>query len=395
MSAGSSGQTPVAAMPQLDALRAFAVAAVLLHHFSPELGRASLIDWGFLGVRLFFVLSGFLITGILIRAREDAAEAAVSRFGVLRSFYARRFLRIFPLYYFVIVVCLMLNVPPVRDEWIWLVTYTWNLRISVLGWYPENVAHFWSLAVEEQFYLVWPLVALFAPRRFLMPTAISMVLIGMLYRGLAMSYELNEVALYVLTFSTLDALGAGCALALACDGRRPSRSIVRHLASTALPIGLCAAFVLQWAGSATRAGPYFHVVLFDTAAALVFCWLVAASAHGFKGVVGRMMNSTPLLYCGRIAYGIYVYHLLLLPVVDGLLKPLHLGLAGFGWMRLLVGTVISIAVATLSWYALERPINELKRRFPYLGRGGLEADSHVTSALTSAFGTVVERRVPK
>ena len=102
---------------RLRGVEAVAVAAVLVHHFFPlaVLDGAFTVPWGFLGVRLFFVLSGFLITGILLRARNDAMAATISQFDVLRSFYIRRFLRIFPLYYFVIAVCLVLNVPPVRD----------------------------------------------------------------------------------------------------------------------------------------------------------------------------------------------------------------------------------------------------------------------------------------
>lgn len=155
-------------MPQLDALRAIAVLAVMFHHFVPARAQWPLfaaIPFGQLGVKLFFVLSGFLITGILLRARSKLGDQPRAVLSALAGFYARRSLRIFPLYYLVIAVCLVLNVPPVRDELLWLATYTLNLRISYQGWYPEHVAHFWSLAVEEQFYLLWPWVVLFAPSR--------------------------------------------------------------------------------------------------------------------------------------------------------------------------------------------------------------------------------------
>lgn len=189
-------------MPQLDALRAFAVFAVLVHHFLPaELltWQFAQLPWGFLGVRLFFVISGFLITGILLRARDEAAAAGVLPTTVLFNFYARRCLRIFPLYYFVVLSGLALNLPPMREEWIWLVSYTLNLRISALGWYPENISHFWSLAVEEQFYLLWPFVVLFAPKPLLMRIAIGMVVIGIGYRALALANGFYGPAIYVFT----------------------------------------------------------------------------------------------------------------------------------------------------------------------------------------------------
>lgn len=230
-------------MPQLDALRAFAVGAVLIHHFwnaeNLPLGLGK-IPWGFLGVRLFFVISGFLITGILVRSRDDSKALNQSRWFAVRQFYARRFLRIFPLYYFVIALTMILNVPPAREIFVWLVTYTFNIQLSMQGWFPENFAHFWTLSVEEQFYIFWPWLVLFAPRKRLIPVICVVISLGPLYRLYAVANELNEVATYCLTFSALDTLGLGSLLALVSHATARSDIIEKVLTRVVLPVGIAA-----------------------------------------------------------------------------------------------------------------------------------------------------------
>jgi peptidoglycan/LPS O-acetylase OafA/YrhL len=156
-------------LPQLDGLRAFAVFAVMLHHFLP-LNRVlpeDFVTLGSLGVRLFFVLSGFLITGILLRCRQRASDGETKPSQQLRRFYVRRFLRIFPVYYVTLGIVALLNLPTVRESFFWHVAYLSNFLFSFLGRFEGPLSHFWSLAVEEQFYLLWPWLIVFAPRRFL------------------------------------------------------------------------------------------------------------------------------------------------------------------------------------------------------------------------------------
>jgi peptidoglycan/LPS O-acetylase OafA/YrhL len=193
------------------------------------------------------------------------------------------------------------------------VSYLFNIRIAMLGWFPGNVAHFWSLAVEEQFYLLWPLLVLFAPRRLLFPLSLAMVILGPLSRVLALAIGLYGPALSVLTPSCFDALGLGAALAIASGGGPAPRELVARLMRLALPIGLLIVVVLDVLVSlnAWRYAGHLYIVLYDTATALVFCWLVAMASTGFSGITGRFLRFGPVAYCGHIAYGIYVYHLLL------------------------------------------------------------------------------------
>lgn len=374
---GNHSPAPMPFMPQLDGLRAIAVGAVLVHHLLAQdllPGLLSQVSWGFAGVRLFFVLSGFLITAILLRARADAERLGTSPMWVIRQFYARRFLRIFPLYYFVIFAGALLNLPPIREEFWWLVSYLFNFRLAQLGWYPEHIAHFWSLAVEEQFYLFWPWLVLFAPRRLLLPIALIMSAFGPVSRALALSAELPGLAIYTLTSSCLDTLGLGAALAIAAGGAPAAQALVAKLARLALPVGLFGIITLDalvepggW-----RHADVAHVILYDTAMALFCCWLVAAASQGFSGIFGRMLRFGPVAYCGHIAYGIYVFHL---PVAGALYQTGRwLGL-GFTWGSygfFVSASLLTIAVAALSWHAMESPLNDLKRYFPYQradGRG--------------------------
>jgi len=277
-------------MPQLDGLRAFAVSAVLVHHLLdvsilPEAPFA--LSWGLLGVRLFFVLSGFLITGLLLSGRDAVEVRSVSRLHVLKQFYVRRALRIFPLYYLVIVLAMAFGDADARAQLPWLATYTYNFWISALGWFPAHFSHFWSLCVEEQFYLVWPLVVLFAPRSRLFGIALTMCALGPIYRLVAWNLAFGEVAFYTLTPSSLDSLGMGAMLAIA------SRSATdpmpeRRLRYTALPIGIGAIALLATFGPMS-----LFAVFGETMVALVFVWLVAGASRGRSRQSYRMSRSGP------------------------------------------------------------------------------------------------------
>jgi len=364
-------------MPQLDALRAFAVGAVLIHHFADfkhlpyVMGQ---IPWGFLGVRLFFVLSGFLITGILIESRDRANGSNGSRWFGIRQFYTRRFLRIFPLYYFVIGVLLLLNVQPAREIFLWLLTYTFNIQVSIQGWFPENVSHFWTLSVEEQFYVFWPWLILFAPRRSLIPVICALICLGPLYRLYAVAHELSEATTYCFTLSALDTLGMGALLALVSHGNTAKQTIERFLFRVVLPTGVVATIALT-AMSYSKTSWKAYVVLLDTAVALVSCWLISAASRGFKGPVGVLLESRPLVYCGKITYGIYVYHLFMPLLIAPIFGKLGWAYAQRGMVTLLVSSAATFAVASLSWYLMEKPINNLKRHFSYRPKPALRSPS--------------------
>jgi peptidoglycan/LPS O-acetylase OafA/YrhL len=383
-SMGSTGRvrrwllpTPGAHLVQLDALRAFAVLGVLVYHYAPT--TKSIAPFGVYGVRLFFVLSGFLITGILLRG--DTGD----RSRTLRQFYARRFLRIFPAYYLVLFVAAALAVPGVRAGLGWHASYLSNYWFIFHDWHPPNYAgHLWSLAVEEQFYIVAPMVVLFAPRRHLPKILLFAAGAAIASRAGALAAGWNIGTPSVPTVACLDSLGLGALLAVT-----RSRGLSDSWTRWALSFGVLLLAVSISASQMFNQGFSSNLLVFryaykgmldmqtvteDTAVALISVWLVAGASRGFRGLAGKVLSSTPLVYLGTISYGVYLYHYFMIWVFR----------REFGWIRkqhpnqgvyFLTLTTATIAVASISWFAYERPINGLKRYFPY--------NKHQTSAHTA------------
>ena len=348
-------------MPQLDGVRTLAVGAVIAQHF-----RILNVGAGY-GVHLFFVLSGFLITGILLAERKNVEELSLTRGAAFRHFYIRRALRIFPLYYFIVFSGIILNVDNARDYAPWLLTYTINLKMAAQGWNITNFSHFWSLAVEEQYYIVWPWLILMLPKRKLVLAAALTIAIGPVFRlmhvvlGSAMPAH-NSLSVYISTPTVLDSLGMGSLLAILTRDESVAPRLERWM-RFAIPLGALAAFVFLEFRPPAR----LHFLLGDTAAAVLFAWLIYKAARGFGGITGAFLSAAPIVYLGRISYGIYVYH----PLVPGLtLRTARLlGISTpqpwdlYDWTPAFI--VVTIIVATISWYVLEKPLNGLKNRFPY------------------------------
>jgi peptidoglycan/LPS O-acetylase OafA/YrhL len=161
---------------QLDGLRAVAVSLVLYAHFFAADGS----HWGHIGVRLFFVLSGFLITRLLLEARADDRFEATT---ALQSFYARRALRIFPPYFAVLVFVWLISLESSKTVLAWHALYLSNFWYALQNeWTPWFLCHTWSLSIEEQFYIVWPLIILIAPRRSIARICVGVILCSVAYR---------------------------------------------------------------------------------------------------------------------------------------------------------------------------------------------------------------------
>jgi peptidoglycan/LPS O-acetylase OafA/YrhL len=206
-------------MIQLDSLRTIAVFTVIASHYAPN--YTNHFAWGYAAVFLFFVLSGFLITGILLRARDKDENCQTSKFASLKRFYFRRTLRIFPLYYAIVLFCLFL-LPTVRETWLWHMLYAVNFKIALNGDSIGLTTPFWSLGVEEQFYLIWPIIILFMPHKWLYPLFITLIAAGPVSRLIFVINGFDSVVFAYLPTSCLDALGLGSLLALSTH---PSRDM--------------------------------------------------------------------------------------------------------------------------------------------------------------------------
>ena len=336
-------------LPQLDGLRAVAVVFVMAFHFIPWVGDYAPL--GSIGVRLFFVLSGFLITRILLSARQQASAIA------LRSFYVRRGLRIFPLFYFVLALAALIDIGPVRSTIGWHVSYLTNVYLFDRGSWHGSISHLWSLAVEEQFYLVWPFLVLWLPERRLAIVIAAMVCMAPLSRLL-----IGGAMTSVLPISCVDSLGAGALLTL------PSTR--RSMMSAGFLVGLPLMFALL-ALRAIGPLPLSGEVALDLGVSLSAAWIVGRAAKGFSGWTGVVLIARPVTYVGTISYGLYLYHGFM-PYVLG---RYIVGFTGMSWFtRFALLTSATLATAAASWRFLEAPILRHKDR----------VSASVTSALRQA-----------
>ena len=373
-------------IPQLDGVRGLAILLVMAFHFAgllrQELSASSsgvlhalqqACSVGWAGVDLFFVLSGFLITGILLDTKRSA--------NFFSSFYARRTLRIFPLYYGVLVAGVILapalapaasgKLQFLRDNQAWLWSYLTNWLVARQGDFNKVTAGFlWSLAVEEQFYLVWPLLAYL-----LSPRALGRVCVAILVAGLPLRLALHAIgatpsALYVMTFTHLDPLAVGGLLAVAVRDPYAGPATLRRIKGLAWlsPAALLA--VLAAAGGECEFwNPRIAVFAFTPLAFLFGGLLLVALRPSGQSVATRLFGSGPLRSFGRYSYAIYLFHFAVAHAVKAkVLDPSRYepGTAGFlaaagGFLALAVGG--SWAAGWLSWHLYEKHFLRLKRFF--------------------------------
>jgi peptidoglycan/LPS O-acetylase OafA/YrhL len=364
LSTAGSGTRQQGYMRQLDALRGLAIGAVLIQHFVPIDSAWQFLPWGSVGVRLFFVLSGFLITSILLDCRRLAEANPGTGPVVLRNFYIRRFLRIFPVYYLTLFVAAALNVNNVRENFWWHASYLSNWQFVMTGAYPP-VFHFWSLAVEEQFYLVWPWLIIFLPRRHLLRALVIAILAAPTVRFVLAYNDAPWVSVSWTTPSCLDSLGMGALLAVLSQYPRKHWDH-RRFARACLVVGIlpCVLLIPRVLGEVPEP---IALVFLDTPMAMVFVWLVDRAAIGFTGPAGMLLEFGPLVYLGRISYGVYVFH-------NFMPNSLTTACTWLSWpdpeqpLRFFVLVAVTVCLAALSWHFFEKPLNDLKRRFPYVPR---------------------------
>jgi peptidoglycan/LPS O-acetylase OafA/YrhL len=356
--------------PGLDGVRAVAVLLVFAVHYLLN-GKI-----GWTGVPIFFVLSGFLITGVLYDNRNEARR--------FRNFYIRRTLRIFPLFYF-IWFCVLIGAIFLHEQWspiqlLWPI-YLGNFARHLVGtiavdhiytkipWYPIEIGHFWSLAVEEQFYLLWPLIVFkVSNRKVLIRICVAVMVIVLLLRiGLLFVLPNSFLQLdfyYRMTFLQADAFLFGGLLALLLRG---SEEPVVLRFGPRFFWGALAVFILaSWLNGA---GPSLSKVVPTTPwvsaygftlVDLVAGGLILCALHT-RNLLYRVLTFSPLRLLGRYSYGFYVYHVLFLP-----LRIFHLWKhqsTPVAFLFLCADFLIILAVSAASYHFLEMPFLRLKDRF--------------------------------
>ncbi len=288
-----------------------------------RLSSQPLLHLGRLGVVMFFVLSGFLITGILLRYRDQNLIGTITGPQYFRVFYVRRMLRIFPIYYLVIAAGILVGYGPVRQYWYWHMTYLSNLAAGFLGIEFSSTDHLWSLCVEEQFYLIWPLMVLLASRRALPRVAFFMVVGSITYKLMGGLAGLDWRATNFTTFGCLDSLGLGAILAILRHERSEWSRWVKPFATYSLAFGLPLVLALEafrFIEPSDVRQYFLYQGMIDLGFGLVSVSLVNAAANNSTYLIGRALQSGPLVYIGKISYGIYLYHPFLRAALPRLLQ---------------------------------------------------------------------------
>lgn len=394
---GPSGvpQPKLAHYPALDGLRGLAILLVVSFHYGTAsgyvptglLGRGFvwLCCHGWVGVDLFFTLSGFLITAILLHTRDLP--------GGLKRFFVRRSLRIFPLYFVSLSVLLVLlpalNHPELQSAGVqrvlaaqgWLWAYAEDLAITYYNddfFDPDPlwVGHFWSLGVEEHFYLLWPFVVRSCTRRRLTWICLALVVVAPLIRWLMMARGFDPAATYTFPLSRVDQLALGSLVALGATAQGRDRARIAPWARYAWVVGgayvVTCVLVLQkpfyWSYASSLS-------LGFTALALVAASLIALASGAPQSLLARTFSAESLRILGKYSYGLYVIHTPLQPWLArwcpprdlaALARPLGaataelVGLVGFAVLGLLAG----LALAWLSYHVIEQPFLALKERLP-------------------------------
>jgi peptidoglycan/LPS O-acetylase OafA/YrhL len=362
--------------PAADGVRGLAILVVLVHNAAfVERTSTSLLlkltsavtGTGWVGVQLFFVLSGFLITGILVDALGSARY--------FRNFYIRRTLRIFPLYYAVLILALFVF-PHVADvpEWTalarknqwWYWTYLANWSDS-FGHSIPGFPHFWSLAVEEQFYLFWPLLVFTLSRRSMVMLCATMIAITPLIRLALHVQGFPELAGYEFTIARWDALAAGALVALLMR----DETTRAWLARATRPIALVSAAAL---GLLTVYEHGFHsddlmvqvggqTLIALLSASLVYYCTISRTRTAKS--VQRAMSVGWLRFFGKYSYAIYIFHVPIHRILSSYVADeVNSGGAAPRFLKLVIYLACVLGLSTLaamvSWRVLEKPCLDLK-----------------------------------
>lgn len=364
------GATTTSYIKQLDGIRFLAVSLVLIAHLSPLT-----LPLGELGVNMFFVLSGFLISRILLQGTEKWKGKPKGFQNYLRKFLIRRTLRIFPIYYLSLVILYILGENSVREFWPWLATYTTNIYIAVNESYMGSAGHLWSLAVEEQVYLFFPFLLFFVPKKRLL---VVFGVLGSLSVILRLYFYLSGtswIVSYVTVFTCLDSFALGGVMALLQLYRKQTFTFLFQKSGLVVASLLVWLLVYCWSHYGIEEKYNVVKIVLDRLSGSVFCFfLIGRAVVGYTGFMAGFFSNPVSVYLGKISYGIYLYHNFVISqfhredtyLVVRAMKKLYRIFPVLEESSLFfaaVVVIVTVSIASVSWFLIERPINELKDRY--------------------------------
>jgi peptidoglycan/LPS O-acetylase OafA/YrhL len=340
--------------PQIDALRFYAVFLVCASHWVGA-QWVQYIHPGKMGVDIFFVISGFLITRNLLILKQKSSQGTLKNYF---TFFLRRVFRIFPAYYAVLIVVTLLGITFTRETFWWNLAYLSNIYIINVDMWPGAISHFWSLAVEEHFYLIWPILLLsFSKNRSLIPVILIFIL-GFGTRLYLYLEHYSYMFTYIFSLSCFDAFAIGGLMAYL---------YVYHyqfLYEKLLKNKILAGAVIALA--------VFNIIKMHDLYAFNFIWYrvmfrLSISLLAFF-IIGwatksnwRALNDSKIIYLGKISYSMYIIHNFL-PAVLGS-RPMPFGNSEL--IRFIVYMIITIVLSAILYRVVELPFNKIKSKFKY------------------------------
>ena len=350
-------------IPQLDSIRAIAVILVIFHHWLPRKSIIHFIANGPLGVNIFFVLSGFLITGILLKAKKQLEAKGLKKITVFKNFYIRRTLRIFPIYYLLLIILWFLSDPNIKQHGVYYFTYTSNILFYSQQYFPGRLAHLWSLAVEEQYYIIWPWLIILVNKKFL-PYIITLFIII----GISSNYIFVNKNWWVAIFTPacFDAFAIGGFLSWLILYRQDVIALIqpkfKWIFSIVIVLFLMDVFNLSFLPTRTS-----HALL---AVTIIYYCLFKNN----NTIMNFILNNKWLMWIGKISYGVYLYHLFVPELWVWIIKKFTLWNIDLffnkampaiikPWWLFIQEFSLLILICFLSWRLIEKPINNLKKYF--------------------------------
>jgi peptidoglycan/LPS O-acetylase OafA/YrhL len=355
----------------LDTLRAVAVMFVIVEHWWIPMditpATKNIVYWiqglipdGGFGVALFFVLSGFLITAILLDAVKNNEQGKLK---IIRNFIIRRALRIFPIYYATIIILICMGYPDLKDNLVWFLLYLSNMQVSkTQAW--NAFSHTWSLAVEEQVYLIWPWLIVFVTEKYLKYVFYALIFIGVFTAIYAVKIHHNDLG-FVLMPSCIQAFGIGGLYAYL--NKTGNTKYFLYFIMIACPVALFIHFYWAFVDNGTS-----YACCFLTVDSVISIWLIHKVVHNKSEWMKKyILENRVLNKIGQVSYGIYLFHYSFEFVYKKLIVALFshnlpLETTLLDWKNsYFIRLGLLFIVSIISFQLFEKPILKLKRYFTY------------------------------
>jgi peptidoglycan/LPS O-acetylase OafA/YrhL len=336
--------------PRLDSIRFFAVALVIFSHWLPNSELLKLFPtMGHVGVGIFFVLSGYLITGVLTRLKSKSLGRA------LKIFYFNRVLRIFPIYYLLLVLFFFIQVQGWATNYLYFLTYTTNFRIYEIGKWVGPFSHLWSLAIEEQFYLIWPILFLLIPAE-----RYNLLIVGTFLISFILKFyfyvNLENSFLDMLPFSQFDLFMIGAWLMV---NKKNLISKIKKINFYWTSCSLIIVFIIVVFFS-------HHFLISNLTLGLFSMLLILVTKY--ENRVTQIFEFKPFVFFGKISYGLYLFHNFI-PLFErnlvgtekqNILFNKVLPNINSAYYHLSIQLILLLTVSILSWYLIEKKFLKLK-----------------------------------